>query len=86
MLPSGDGAGQHLCEGDLGYKQTKQKQTKIKSTAIPQSFQLIFTFTRGCVKKKYTTCFLIGFKGLICLKWLHMTGSGQNRVDIDHTL
>ena len=41
---------------------------------------------RGCVKKKYTTCFLIGFKGLICLKWLHMTGSGQNRVDIDHTL
>jgi len=24
MLPRGDGAGQHLCEGDLGYK-TKQK-------------------------------------------------------------
>ena len=22
MLPRGDGAGQHLCEGDLGYKQT----------------------------------------------------------------
>ena len=22
MLPRGDGAGQHLCEGDLGFKQT----------------------------------------------------------------
>ena len=25
MLPRGDGAGQHLCEGDLGYK-TKQNK------------------------------------------------------------
>ena len=28
MLPRGDGAGQHLCEGDLGYKTKQTKQTE----------------------------------------------------------
>ena len=28
MLPRGDGAGQHLCEGDLGYKQTNDFDSK----------------------------------------------------------
>ena len=29
MLPRGDGAGQHLCEGDLGYKTKDKNQQKM---------------------------------------------------------
>ena len=41
---------------------------------------------RGCVKKSAQHIFQLFSTGLICLKWLHLTSNGPNRVDIDHIL
>ena len=56
MLPRGDGAGQHLCEGDLGYK-TKQNKLFWPSYEVPTSyfFNLFHVHVLSYAYLSYTT-------------------------------